>query len=308
MSSFPNRGVLSALWTPLDSEGRVLKPALDRHLRFLKRSGLRGVLALGSTGEFHRLSTAQRIAVLEAVAETAGPLALPVLANISHIDPRIVAELGRHAKSLHLAGVGVMPPHFYPVSAADMLEHFLRAADAAELPVMLYNFPDLTGNKINLETIAAFAARAPMAAIKQSGSEFSYHRELIALGREKGFVVFSGADTRIAEVVSLGGAGCIGGYANWVPDLMVEIYRICAEGIPGDLARAEDRLRAAGAIVERLTFTLNMAAGLEARGYEPGAPKMAVSAESRQIYAEVVAGLRALFKQWGLALPAPGNA
>jgi len=302
-ASFPQRGIMAALWTPLDSEGRLLRAALARHLQFLRGAGIHGVLALGSTGEFQRLSTAQRLSLLEAVAELAAPLGLPVLANISHLDPKVVAELGRHARSLGLPGVGIMPPHFYPVSPADMLEHFLRAADAAQLPVMLYNFPDLTCSKIGLETIAAFAERAPMAAIKQSGSEFSYHRDLVALGREKGYAVFSGADTRIAEVIALGGAGCIGGYANWVPELMLEVYRISAEGAAGDLAATEARLREAGAIVERLTFTLNMAAGIEARGYEPGAPKMAVSAESHRLYGEVVAGLRALFRRWNLPMP-----
>ena len=99
---------------------------------------------------------------------------------------------------------------------------------------MLYNFPELAGKRIELPTIAAFAERAPMIAIKQSGGEFEYHHELIALGREKGFVVMSGADTRLPEVFELGAAGCTGGLVNIVPELMVHIYRVCGEGEPGD--------------------------------------------------------------------------
>jgi dihydrodipicolinate synthase/N-acetylneuraminate lyase len=297
-SSFPTHGILAALWTPLDHEGRLNKPALARHLQFLKHCGVHGILALGSTGEFQRLTTEQRLSFAEDIAALAAPL--PVLVNISHIDPKVVVQLGRNARSLGLPGVSVMPPHFYPVSPPDMLEHFLRAADAAQLPVMLYNFPELVGTKIGLETVQAFAERGPMAAIKQSGREFSYHYELVALGREKKFAVFSGADTRIAEVIAAGGAGIIGGYTNWVPDLMLDVYRICVEAVPGDLKAAEERLRDVAAIVERLTFTHNMAAGLEARGFDPGVPKMAVSATSRALYGEVVSSLRALFRQWEL--------
>ena len=73
-----------------------------------------------------------------------------------------------------------------------MLAYFLHVADVVDLPVMLYNFPELAGKRIELETIAAFAEQAQMIAFKQSGAEFEYHRELIALGREKGFVVMSG--------------------------------------------------------------------------------------------------------------------
>ena len=69
---------------------------------------------------------------------------------------------------------------------------------------MLYNFPELTGKRIDLPTIAAFADRAPMIGIKQSGGEFAYHQDLIALGREKGFAVMSGSDTRLPEVFQAG--------------------------------------------------------------------------------------------------------
>ncbi|MBI2497233.1 MAG: dihydrodipicolinate synthase family protein, partial [Opitutae bacterium] len=85
---------------------------------------------------------------------------------------------------------------------------------------MLYNFPELSGTRINLETVAAFAQRAGMAGIKQSGGEFAYHRDLVALGRERNFSVFSGSDTRLPEVFALGVDGCIGGLVNIVPDLM----------------------------------------------------------------------------------------
>jgi dihydrodipicolinate synthase/N-acetylneuraminate lyase len=68
-----------------------------------------------------------------------------------------------------------------------VLAHFLHAANAADLPTYLYNFPELTGTRINVETVAAFAELAPMAGIKQSGQEFEYNRELIALGRDEIF-------------------------------------------------------------------------------------------------------------------------
>src|SRR5437763_14056073 len=110
-----------------------------------------------------------------------------------------------------------------------MLAYFLHVADEVGLPVMLYNFPELTGKRIDLPTIAAFADRAPMCAIKQSGGEFAYHADLVALGREKHFAVMSGADTRLPEVFALGAAGCIGGLVNIVPELMITIDRICRQ-------------------------------------------------------------------------------
>jgi dihydrodipicolinate synthase/N-acetylneuraminate lyase len=300
MSAAPSpKGIFSAQWIPTDASGRIDRASLASHLEFEKRAGISGVLALGSTGEFPHFSVDERKHVLATVADLAAPL--PIIANISDIRPRAAVELGRAAKTLGLHAVALMPPFFFPVSQADMLAYFLHVADAVGMPVMLYNFPELTGKRIDLPTIAAFADRAPMLAIKQSGGEFGYHPELIALGREKGFAVMSGADTRLPEVFRLGGSGCIGGLVNLVPELMVSIDRICRQRQPGDYTAAADAMIEVGRIIDQLTFPLNVAAGLEARGLNPGAPKTIVSQESRALYAKIVKELAGLFAQCGLA-------
>ncbi len=295
-SSFQLGGVYSAQWIPIDIAGRLDRGSLAAHVEFERQHGIAGVLALGSTGEFPHFSIEERKQVLTTVAELAAPL--PVIANVSDIRPRAAVELGRFAKSLGLPAIALMPPPFFPLSQADILAFFLHVADAVGLPVMLYNFPELTGKRIDLETVAAFADRAPMIAIKQSGAEFDYHRKLITLGREKQFVVMSGADTRLPEVFALGAAGCIGGLVNIVPELMVEIERASRTGQPESAVIAAGRMVELGRVIDQLEFPLNVAAGLEARGLRAGAPKSIVSSESRRIYAKIVQELSALFAQW----------
>lgn len=294
-SSVPRKGVLAALWLPTDASGNILRAELAQNLDFLKRSGIHGVLALGSTGEFPQFDLEQRKDALALVAELAAPL--PVIANISDIRPRSVEELGRFARELGLPAVAIMPPGFFPSSQEDMLAHFLHAADRSGLPTLLYNFPELTGTRINPETVTAFATRARMLGIKQSGGEFAYHAELIRLGRENNFSVFSGADTRLPEVFALGADGCIGGLVNIAPELMVHLYRVCREGAPGQVSPAFEQLKHIGTTIDRLTFPLNVAAGMEARGLATGAPKAVVSAASRQIYRGIVTDLRTFFIQ-----------
>lgn len=295
-------GIYSAQWMPTDACGRLDRSSLAEHIEFERRAGISGVLALGSTGEFPHFTTEERKAALATVAELAAPL--PVLANISDIRPSAAIDVGRHAKSLGIAAVALMPPPFFPVSQADMLAYFLHVADAVELPVMLYNFPELAGKRIEVDTVAAFADRAPMIAIKQSGGQFDYHRELIALGRENDFVVMSGSDTRLPEAFALGAAGAIGGLVNIVPELMVYIDRVCRQGESGDASPAAAAMRDLGRIIDQLTFPLNVAAALEARGFDPGVPKSVVSPESRALYEKIVAELTALFERHDLALAA----
>ncbi len=302
-SSLSLGGIYSAQWIPVDKHGHVDRVSLGAHVEFERRNGISGVLALGSTGEFPRFSVAERKNVLSIVAELASPL--PVLANVSDIRPAAAIELGKFARELGLPGVALMPPVFYPLSQADLLAYFLHVADGIGLPVMLYNFPELAGNRIDLKTVAAFAERAPLLGIKQSGGEFAYHRDLIALGREKRFAVMSGADTRLTEVLGLGAAGCIGGLVNIVPDLMVSLVRAHQGTSGSDPAETGRRLIEVGQIIDRLTFPLNVGAGLEARGFNPGPPKAIVSAESMQIYREIVHELRARFDAWNLPGPVP---
>src|ERR1017187_1432694 len=97
-TSFPHEGVLVALPIPTDARGGVMKRALAAHLAWLCAGGIHGVLAVGSTGEFVRFTVEGRKAILEPVAELAAPL--PILAIISDIRPRVVAELGCFARRL----------------------------------------------------------------------------------------------------------------------------------------------------------------------------------------------------------------
>lgn len=299
-SSFPQKGIIAALWIPTDRDGQPDRAALSLHISWLRQRGIHGILALGSTGEFPRLDIHQREAALALIAELAAPL--PVIANVSDLRPEAVAQLGRRARALGLPAVAVMPPGFFPVSQDDQLAHFLHTADTAQLPVMLYNFPELTGNRIALETVAAFADRAAMAAIKQSGGEFAYHRELIALGREKNFRVFSGADTRLPEVFALGADGCIGGLVNFVPEPMVRIYDCCQRGVAGDVAEPVAQLKEVGAIINRLNFPLNVAAGMSGRGLPVGEPKAIVSDASWRLYRSIAEELSSRFGEWNLDL------
>ncbi|MSU50721.1 MAG: dihydrodipicolinate synthase family protein [Opitutus sp.] len=302
-------GIYSAQWIPSDSAGRLDRASLAAHIAFERRAGVSGILGLGSTGEFPHFSPDERKGVLAAVVECAGPL--PVIANITDIRPRAAIELGRFAKSLGLPAVALMPPIFFPMSQDDVLAYFLHVAEAVDLPVMLYNFPELCGKRIDLATIAAFADRAPMCAIKQSGGEFAYHRELIALGREKNYVVMSGADLRLTEVFGLGAAGCTGGLVNIVPELMVEIYRGCGGSgapratepgaeLPAHLVSAA-RMVELGKVIDQLAFPPNVAAGLAARGFAPGVAKSILSSKSQGLSVKIESELRALFVQWGLA-------
>ena len=227
---------------------------------------------------------------------------LTVAANVTDIRPRAAVELGRLVKSLVLPDLAIRPPLFGPMAQFDAPARFLEAADAAGLPAVLHNFYELAGKRADLPTIAAFADRAPMCAIKQRGWEFACHRELIALGREQKSVVMSGDDTRLTKVFARDSAGCTEGLVNIVHELMADIYRCSTAGLPGDSALSAARMIELGRVIDQLAFPPNVGAGLAARGFAPGASKSILSPASRALAVKIETELRALFLQWGLAL------
>lgn len=291
-------GVFCALWTPLDPRGRLRQETLDANLKFLRDSRVRGLLPLGSTGEFLQLDVAARTEFLEKVVSRAGGLS--VIANISDIRPGVVAKLGQFAKTVGAGAVAVLPPYFYPVAQSDLIEFFVRAGEAARLPLFLYNFPERTGNRIALETVSAVADRIPLAGVKQSGADFDYHRALVQLGREKNFVVFTGSDTRLPEAMAMGVIGCVSGLANAVGDLVVEIYEGIRSSNPEGAAVSQERMQALGQKIDQLEFPLNVAAAMEARGFSPGHPKSIVSPATQRRYQNLVEELKGLFRKWTL--------
>jgi len=298
---FPKEGVIAALCLPADRHGRLLKPALREHMDWLRATGIHGFLALGSTGEFPLIDPEGRIDVIETVQAFAD--SLPVIANVSDIQPKVVVQLAHAAVRIGVSGIAVMPPLIYPASKAEQLAFFMAAAEAANhLPVLLYNFPELARNRISLDTLSTFADHANLAGIKQSGQEFSYHHELIRLARDKGFSVFSGSDTRLPEVFKMGAEGCIGGLVNLVPDLMLEQFNTCKLGLPGSEEPTASRMKQLGSLLDRLPFPLNVQAGLAARGWDPGVSRTLVSDTTQRVFENTVIELRETFIEWNLAV------
>jgi dihydrodipicolinate synthase/N-acetylneuraminate lyase len=288
-------GLYCALWTPTDEQGQLMEGALAANIEFIKDRGLQGLLPLGSTGEFPYLDPPLRKRTMERVAELARPMRL--MMNISDLRPAVVAALGRFAKQLGADAVSVLPPYFYPVAQEDLVEFFVRAGEAAQLPLFLYNFPERTGNRVALETVAAVADRVPVAGVKQSGNEFGYHTQLVQLGREKGFVVLTGADTRLPEALALGVSGCVSGLSNAVPDLILEALESARKGGPN---LAAERMTELGRRIQTVQFPLDVAAAMEARGLPVGCPKAVISSATRSRYERLRGELRDLFREWNL--------
>ena len=289
-------GVYSAMWSPTDEHGRIMESVVAGYLEFLNRSGVRGILALGSTGDFARMSPALRRSTLELIVPKLASLRLMV--NVSALEIPVIYELARHAEGHGAEAVTIRPPWFYPLRDDDVVEFYAKASEGLRVPLIVYNFPGLTGKKITPELLDKIACRIPVGGLKQSGGDFPEHVEMIEVAQRHGFDVMTGWDTRFGEALRLGVSGCIGGLTNAFPETLVQIAKAYAAGDSVALARAALRMQQAGQWASQMDFPTNIGVAMMARSFEVGVDKTPLSAASCEARTRMVAGLKALVDQW----------
>ena len=294
----PRKGLFNALWTPVLPDGSIDRVSLRHHIGYLRGCGIDGLMVLGSTGEFTRLSIAAQKEIISAATEYSGSMF--VVVNTSSTRLEQVIDLAAHAKQAGAHGVAIMPPYFFRLKAADIREFILRATEKIELPVCLYNYPEVTGNRIDPDVIADLTEQANIFGLKQSGAEFDYHHELAALAKEKNFTLFSAADKRLPEAFKIGARGHIGGLANMIPEIMKALYDACEAGDESQIATPLYLMSEVIDVISKVPFPFDVAAGMEARGFNPGHPKTVLSAESQATYRTAVGACRALYSKWEL--------
>ncbi|HEX7858928.1 MAG TPA: dihydrodipicolinate synthase family protein [Verrucomicrobiae bacterium] len=282
------KGVFCAHWTPVDPDGEVLWEDFERHVDFLVAAGLHGFMALGSTAEFPHLSINQRKQILKRLLRRK----LPTIANVSHVSHRTVIALAEHAKESGAHAIAVLPPWFFPMAQRDVAEFFITIAKQSAMPLVLYNFPEVTGKKLEIETIRRTADAVRVAAVKQSGGEFDFHHKLQALAREMNFSVLTGADTRLEEALKIGCTGTVSGLANAVPETILHLYKNYASRERPPESRFLSEL---GKRMSKVEFPLNVKAAIAARGFETGALKNPASAETLAAYESLKADLEKIF-------------
>lgn len=260
-------GVIVALLTPVDREGRVDHGALKQLVERLISRGVTGVSPLGSTGEGYSLGLDQRLAVVDTVARSVPPGTPVIPGTFAHNRDQAVVEIASYADR-GATGVLVAPPCYYPLSVAEQQAYFSGLADAAALPLVMYNIPGYTKVQIAPAVAAGLAAHPMMAGLKDSSRDFGYALRLLdavaAAGAADDFSVLTGTDSMLVAYMQAGAQGTICANANVIPELVLAVYGAVRAGKLDDALRLEARLRAATA-----AFTI---------GDPPAAYKAAIAA------------------------------
>lgn len=210
------RGVGVALVTPFLENGDIDFDALRSLVNSVIAGGVDFLCVLGTTAETPCLSAAERILVMETVAETAAAR-VPLLLGCGGNNTREVVNFLQTADLSDYQGVLIVTPYYNRPSQEGLFRHFESVASASPLPVVLYNVPGRTGVNLQTETTIRIAnACQNVVAIKEASGNLEQIGEILRLA-PKGFEVLSGDDALTLNMVAMGAVGVISVIGNGCP-------------------------------------------------------------------------------------------
>ncbi len=216
-------GVFAAVVTPVTIKGDPDTPRFLKHARWALENGCDGLNVLGTTGEATSFSATQRLKVMEAASSSLEPAKLMV--GTGTPDLRTTIELTGAAGRLGFSGALVLPPFYYKgVSDAGLFRWYAAVMDATNnIPIYLYNFPQMTGINLSVALIQELAEAFPdrLAGAKDSSGDLAYAANLAAID---GLAIFPSDETALARADIDGFAGCISATVNVTAPLVARLW------------------------------------------------------------------------------------
>jgi len=273
MSEIDLHGVFPPITTPF-SDGKVAHDKLAANIAKWGKTGLKGLVVLGSNGEYVYLSEEEKREVIATAVKTA-PEDMLIIAGTGceSTDETIKLTNACAAQGAHAALV--ITPHYYggKMSDAALIKHFTVVADHAAIPILLYNVPKFTHISVSAGVVSELAQHPNIIGIKESSGNVNL------LGQ---YINNVGADFQVmvgTAGVLFGGLaiGCVGGIlalANVAPQKCVEIYDLVKAGKFEEARKLQLKMIPVNNAVTAVYGVPGLKAALDMLGYYGGEPRL----------------------------------
>jgi 4-hydroxy-tetrahydrodipicolinate synthase len=234
------KGSLVALITPMRADGSLDEAAYGAFVDWQIAEGTQGLVPVGTTGESPTLSHAEHQRAIEIAVEAAAGR-VPVIAGTGSNSTAEAVSLVRHAKSRGADAVMAVTPYYNKPSQEGLYLHYLAIADAADLPVIIYNIPSRSVIDMSVETMARLAKHPNIVGVKDATANLTrpLHTRR-ACGAD--FCQLSGEDHTVLSFLAAGGHGCISVTANVAPRACADMHLAWEAGRVAEAMAIQDRL------------------------------------------------------------------
>ena len=232
------KGIIPPVVTPMDADERVNIPELRNQVERQIAGGVHGIFPFGTNGEGYILSLKEKEEILEAVVDQVRGR-IPVYAGTGCISTADTIYMSKRAEQMGADALSIITPSFALASQKELYDHYAEVARHVNIPIVLYNIPARTGNKLLPETVAKLARDVDVIlGAKDSSGDRENLKAYIDLTRDldKDFSVLAGNDGNILFCLQNGGQGGIAGRANLWPATVASIYDCY---VAGEVEKAE---------------------------------------------------------------------
>jgi 4-hydroxy-2-oxoglutarate aldolase len=235
VSPTPAPGVWAPTVTFYDpTTGQLDLDAQERYNRYLSKSGLSGLVVLGTNGEAFLLTREERAQLIANARKAVGP-DFPLMASVSAFSTIQVLE---YIDDAHKAGADyalLLPPCYYGKATTPVVisNFFAEVAEKSPLPIVIYNAPAVcNGIDLDFETITSITkqAKGKIVGVKLTCGSVGKISRLSASLTSTAFSIFGGQSDFLVGGLATGSAGCISAFANIFPKTVVEIYKLYTSG------------------------------------------------------------------------------
>ncbi len=199
--------VVTAMVTPFDAQGEIDFDKTDRLVEYLLDNGSDGLVVGGTTGESPTLTKEEKVSLFRHVAETVNGR-VPVIAGTGSNDTAASIALTKEAESVGADGIMLVVPYYNKPNPEGLYRHFEAVANAANLPVMLYNVPGRTAVKMDADTIIRLSKLENVVSVKEASGDLDQVSKIIEQTAED-FSVYCGEDSITLPMLSLGANGVV---------------------------------------------------------------------------------------------------
>ncbi len=283
-------GIYTPIVTPHDDAHKIDRSRFADVAEFLIKAGVNGIVLAGTTGEYYAQSMAERVELMSLAKEIIkGRLPLIVGTGAMSTDDSIA-----YAEAAKAAGADAImistPPYAAPTGRENAL-HALAVDRAANLPVLLYNYPGRTGAEMD-EAYLDRVGRSPnFCAIKESSGDIN---RLHMMARDYPHIQLScGMDDQALEFFAWGARSWVCAGSNFAPEAHIALYKACA--VDKDYDKGRRIMTAMMPLMSVLEqggkFVQCIKHGLALRGLPVGPPRrplQPLNKEERRTLAETV--------------------
>ncbi len=227
------QGIYVPVITPFKEDYSIDYDAFAAQVTFLQDSGVHGLMVGGTTGEYYVETHKERVELLKVARQVCGD-SLQIIFGTGSVNPEASLELAE-AAAKHAADVILIatPPYSLPTQR-ELALHALAVDRAANLPVMLYNYPDRMGVNMEQEFLDRVGRSPNFCGIKESSGDIN---RLHMLARDYPHIQLAcGMDDQALEFFAWGAKSWVCAGSNFLPKEHIALYKACV--IDGDFSKA----------------------------------------------------------------------